>query len=191
MRRLLIALLLALPLAASQIIAVTLPAFDGPLLTNGDAYPRPALTVGTFSYSIPAGDVILSATLVGTLGSLSGLTVNSTAPVELYVFGNNVATCTQSDPCYSTAPIPWTFSFPTASFGDLQTGAADLLAIQTGAFQVHLGQTTLTIVTETPVAAPEPANWALMAIGASVLLLRFRAWRNKLNTVRTSRVPPG
>src|ERR1700736_2414807 len=96
MFRFALALFTATPLAAS-VIVVTLPLYDGPVTGIADPYPRPPLTVGTFTYTIPTGDSILSAAVAGTFGNFSGGFLNSTAPVSLHLAGETVATCANTD----------------------------------------------------------------------------------------------
>src|SRR4051812_36472128 len=54
--------------ARAQIIQ-TLPDFNGPFIGPAGPFPQPALTVGTFAYSLPAGQAIVAATVAGAWGS--------------------------------------------------------------------------------------------------------------------------
>jgi len=80
----------ALSLNAATITA-TLPEFNGPFNPTGP-YPGAPLNVGTFTFVIPVGQQITSATLTGTFGNSQ---FSNTAGVDLrgagILFGSCVA----------------------------------------------------------------------------------------------------
>jgi len=166
LRSVLLTLMFARSIAAGLITA-TVPQYDGPVIGPAGPYPQPAVTVGTFTYTIPLGESILSASIAGAFGDFDGEFLNSTAPVTLHAAGETVATCTTADPCFTTPLIPWTFTFSASDFAQLATGSVPFTQVQTGPFQVHLSQTTLSIITA-PIGAPEPRT--LVLIGAAVVI---------------------
>src|SRR5258706_12221310 len=98
LRTLICALLLvisALSLNAATIIA-TLPEYNGPMNPTGP-FPASTLTVGTFTYTIPVGQQIISATLSGTFGKPQ---FTNTAGVDLSAGGLLFASRAPVAPCY-------------------------------------------------------------------------------------------
>lgn len=145
-----LALCTAGPARASTIVEM-LPGFDG------DCEPV-ACEVGTFAFSIPAGEQIVSATLLGSFGHA---TITNTAPVELLLDGLLVAHCSDGQSCTtSNLPLAWAYVFGPADFPLLADGSATLTALQHGGAMVRLGQTTLHIDT-----VPEPSSALLAAAG--------------------------
>jgi hypothetical protein len=140
---------------APAMIVDTLPAF------SSDCDPV-ACEVGTFEIQLPAGQQILSASLVGSFGND---VATNTAPVELFLDGLLVAHCSDSQSCTtSNLPRAWAYVFDAADFPLLEDGSATLTALQHGGAMVRLGETSLHIET-----VPEPSS-ALLA-GAGLLAL--------------------
>jgi hypothetical protein len=128
----------------------------GPYSSTGSApFPNPSLEIGTFNYTLPAGEEIVSATISGTWG---GNLFNSSAPARLFVdlaaIVIQVAQCIEEEPCWfeSTGPVSWTYQFDPSEFIFLEeVGVAAFTQIQDDVITVDLGPTTLTIDTA-PVA---------------------------------------
>ena len=137
--------LLSLNLWAA-VITVSLPEFDGTPYGVGDPYPLPAVTVGTFTYSLPAGESIVAATLSSTFGNSGSAT---TAGVDYYLDGLLVAQCVPYAACWNgPGPNPWTFTFLPSQFALLVDGSAVMTAVQTNEYVIRTGGSTLQITTE-------------------------------------------
>ena len=96
------------------VVGGTLPEFN---FDGMPPFPTAAQTVGTFSYTIPAGEMITSATVNGQFGNS---TFGSSAPIQVFVDGVLVATCLMTDPCFNGVD-PWSFPFSPAHFPLLPT----------------------------------------------------------------------
>jgi hypothetical protein len=156
---------------------LTLPEFDGVL--EAGPYPLPPLTVGTYTYSIPAGEVITGADISGTFGNS---TVPNSAGVDLNLDGLLVGQNVQGGPGYTNqSPTPWSYTFTPADLALLLDGSAEFTATQTSEYVIRLGQTNLNI--HTAPATPEPASMALLAGGVLPLLRRRRRPAKVVETV--------
>ncbi len=161
-----LALVMASVPANAGTVTSVIGEFDGPDLTN-PTYPQPSLTIGTFTYTIPAGDTITSASVTGFFGTTFA---PSTALENLFVAGIPVASCaSEAADCWN-APLgvqtPWTYTFLSSQLSALAGGSAGYTVVQTGDFQVESGVTTLTVN-----FTPEPSTFALFAGGLGLLLL--------------------
>ncbi len=169
LRSLICALLLvsALCLNAATITA-TLPEFNGPLNTTGPF--GTTLNVGTFMYTIPVGQQIISATLTGTFGNSQ---FPDAAGVDLKAGGILFASCAPLASCDTGMVIePFSFTFASANFALLSGGSLAVTATQTSGNIVRLGAETLTIntqPTERGAATPEPASLGLLGAGLVAL----------------------
>ena len=157
------AVLLALPAMANN-LTVTLPEYSGPFYDQNTQFPLPSVTVGTFTYTIPSNEQIVSATVSGTFGNSL---INTSALSNLFVAGIQVAACSStSDPCFaSSGPdgsdvTPWSYTFTASQLAALAGGSANFDAVQNSAYAVCLGTTTLDIT-----YTPEPATLLELASG--------------------------
>lgn len=155
--------------AEAATITQTLPEFD---FDGESPFPNTPQTIGTYSFSIPTGEQIVSAVISGTFGNSS---FPNTAPVQVFLDGLNVATCSNSsEPCYfSQTPTAWSFTFNSSQFALLSDGIGVLTSIQTDQFVTRLGETTLTIETAPTTPIPTPALLPGL-IGMGVAALRKR-----------------
>jgi hypothetical protein len=88
--------------AQTRTIIASLPNYDGPV--DFDA-PFPALTIGTFSYTLLPGESIAAAQVRGTWGNSHY--PQGSAGVDLFVDGILVAQCVEFSTCWSDAPPIW------------------------------------------------------------------------------------
>jgi hypothetical protein len=181
----------SLATANAGTITVSLPEFSGAFLDNSATYPQPSVLIGTFSYlAIPAGVNILSATVSGTFGNSS---VNSTALENLFVGGVQVASCSSTgNVCFNPAspfddPAAWSYTFTPAQYAMLRTGSVNFTVVQTAAFQVQEGITTLTINTS-GAATPEPST--ILLASTALLAIAFRRYRKPLLGLMAALVIP-
>lgn len=159
-------LLMQTPAFADSVTSVSLPEFNGTPIGSGGPFPQPSVTIGTFTFFIPAGDVITSAVLTGTFGN----SVNSsTAGVDYFLNGLLVAQCIPfSSPCWTgPGPNAWSFTFSPSQLALLGSGSATLTAIQTSQTTIRLGVTNLTVTTTTVV--PEPATLIMFGSGLAAI----------------------
>lgn len=150
--------------ANATIITDTLPEFN---FDGGPVFPSAVQNMGTFSFVIPVGETIVSAALDGTFGNS---VVGSSAPHRVFADGSLVATCLETDPCF-TSIVPWSFNF--LSFTDLLDGSLTLTTIQDGDFVIREGEVTLTIETQAA-AVPEPGMLTLLGLGLAGLGIAMR-----------------
>ncbi len=130
--------------ANAAIITSTLPEVNG---GNG--------VIGDFVYSIPVGDVIVSATLEGTFGNS---VVSNSGALTLFLDNILVAECVEQASCWFTqTPEPFSYSFSSMDLmsGVLDDGVATLVQNAT-AGTTRLGGLTLTI--ETMLDDPDPVS---------------------------------
>jgi hypothetical protein len=158
---------LALGLSANAaVITLTLPEFNGPVLPPETLFPQPAVPVGTFSFTIPAGETLVGALIDGGFGNSSAA---GSAPVDLLLDGLLVGQCAPLTLCTVLSEL-WDHTFAPGELALLADGSAVLTAVQQGQPVIHLGITTLTLNTVAgPSAVPEPAG--LLLLGSGLVLL--------------------
>jgi len=172
------------PLASADVLS-NIPTYDG--TTSFGPFPS-TISIGTFSFAVPAGQKVSGGTISGTFGNndVSGTTTVS-APADLFIAGGSieVAACDDSlsynAACDTgTSPTAWTYTLTHSQIASLATyfasGSIDLSAVQNGVFTVNTGAVTLDLTTSPLGAAPEPGSLWLMGIGSISLALvkRFR-----------------
>lgn len=154
MRRLLLAALVFVMAASclqAGVIVLTWPEQNGP---DNPVLPY-TLDAGSQSYTIPAGETILSADFASTMGNSS---VASTAVMDVFVNGVLVGTCPDRNaPCWNGL-VPFTYNFLASELSALAGGSADLTVTQTDCCVIRLGASDLTITTGTSGSVPEPAT---------------------------------
>jgi hypothetical protein len=142
--------------------------FSEPGCTAAD-FPVDWGVVGTFNYSISAGQQVADVLIRGTWGG--GFGINSTAPVQVFLEGILVSECVIFTPCWDDAStVDWNggsgfllsdlgvdFSSPPvrALFED---GSAGLTVVQSDEISVNLTNLSILLfvntVTPTPTATP-------------------------------------
>ncbi|MBH8560635.1 PEP-CTERM sorting domain-containing protein [Nostoc sp. CENA67] len=160
--------------AQAATITSTLPEFSGEYFDGSASFPLSSVTVGTFSYTIPSGEQIVSASLSGTFGNS---VVSNSSGLNLLLDGLQVAQCIRFDTCYySATPEAFNFTFSPADLSLLNDGSALLTAIQTSEYVIRLGSTTLTIETA---SVPESGTilGTLTVAGFSLALRRRQKWQ--------------
>jgi hypothetical protein len=165
-------LLVSSPATATTVTA-DLPQFSGPL----DTIPVPPLqTVGTFAYTLPTGETIVSAIFKSTFGNDF---FSNTAPMNVLVDGILVGQCADAlDPCNSgPTSTPMFHTFTKSDFAALADGLAVLQVDQIALRTARLGASSLIIETAAAdlAATPEPASLTLMAVGLTGAV--SAAWR--------------
>jgi hypothetical protein len=128
----------------------------------GEGLPY-TLDAGSQSYTIPAGETILSAAFTSSLGNSQS---ESTAVMDVFVNGVLVATCPDQDAaCWqgTGGPFPFTYNFLASELSALAGGSADLTVTQNDCCVIRLGASELTITTGS--AVPEPATLWLLGLG--------------------------
>lgn len=159
--------LMAIALQAhAAVIEVTVPEFNGPRVESN---PVPVV-IGTFNYTLPAGETLIDARISGTFGTSQG----SSAGIIAALDGIGVAVC-----LLPVCSGPWSFTFSPTDFTALLDGAAALTAEQqTIPGNLRLGETTLRLTTAAgPTGTvPEPAGLFLLGSGL-ILLLAARKGR--------------
>lgn len=158
---------IAAPASAASVVS-TLLDYNGPENGPGSSFPIDLGIVGTFTFSLPSGATITSASIGGTYGTAALST--STAGFDVSVDGTVVTACVPGAAnCWvGGAPLrAFDIALPNSVFASLLDGSADLGIIQTNNTVVRYGTPTLTINFTTGV--PEPATWGMMIAGFGIV----------------------
>src|SRR5579883_1521703 len=147
----------ALTSVRADTIISTLPEYTS---SGFPSYPSDLTTIGTFTYTLPVGQDITSITYSGQTGNSAGA---ATAPFSLYLNNILIKQVTTSDIEYAGGPHPFSYTFSPSDFSSFAGGSATLAFVQTDDFYVHLGQSTLTIIT--PQSTPAPASLLTAGMG--------------------------
>lgn len=167
---------------AATIIAIVAPTFDpsnqaappdttdyeGNFYDFSGTFPPNPITIGTFTFSIPKGDIITGATISGTFGDQN---IPVTALTDLFVDGTlEVGACdSTSNPCAAGTTdgslLPWSHTFTTTELGDLAGGSLSFIAVQNSFGAVIVGTPTLDLLVQTP----EPSSIFTLAGGLLAL----------------------
>ena len=134
--------------AQTRSFTASVPNYDGPVHPVG---PFPALSIGTFTYTLLPGESIAAAQVRGTWGN--NHYALSTAGVDLFVDGILVAQCVTMTTCWFDSPpdlVPWSFNFAPAQLAQLNDGQAVMTGQQTSMTQVYLGTLRLDLTINTP-----------------------------------------
>ena len=157
----------ALPVITAGTITTTLPEFSGTL--QNVTFPQPSIVIGSFNYSIPAGQNIVAALYTSTFGNSI---VSNSAGVDVSVAGILVGSCPALAACdVANSVTPFSFNFQPSDFSKLASGSLIVSAVQNSASIIRLGSETLTITT----ATPEPGSIALLGLG--LLTIGMMRWR--------------
>jgi len=180
-----LALVLGFSPRANADIVATLPNYDGTF--SFGPFPS-SFAIGDFTFSIPAGQDVVGASISGTFGNndVPGTTTTS-APADLFVGSGaiEVAECddalSYSAPCDAgVAPTPWSYTFTSGDLStlsaDFASGSLDLSAVQNDLFVVNAGSLTLDIA-----LSPEPNGLWLSGTGA-ICLMCFLLWQRTRKT---------
>jgi hypothetical protein len=185
------ALALTAPARGGAIVA-TLPSYDSP---NGYDFvttfpPAGSTTIGTFTFSIPLGDLVTGITISGAFGNAdSGTTAlsdyyigysgNETA-VEVAACDNILANCYSAQ----NGPTPWTYTFSPSDLSKVASALASgslnftytwdnnsQFAFAGYSQYVYAGAPTIAIQ-----ITPEPAS-VLLCLGGLVGIIALRRFR--------------
>jgi len=150
----------------SNIFSPTNQSSDGTSYFNTPATaPFSSVIVGEFDFTIPSGESIFSATITGNFGS--NTLGSGSSQVDLFLNGVAVAHCDALCETNSlSSDVPWTYTFTSAQFASLSSGAAVLTALQTSVSQIVLDPTSVTIQT-----APVPVPGAIWLLGSGLVSL--------------------
>jgi hypothetical protein len=154
--------------------------YEGVFYDFSSTFPPSSISIGTFNFTIPAGDYVTGATISGTFGDVN---YSSSALTGLYVDDGNieVGECdSYADPCAvgtsDGSLVPWSHTFTGAELSslasDFAAGSLDFTAVQNSFGSVIVG----TPVLDLQAAVPEPSGMFVLAGGllATVVGLRRR-----------------
>jgi hypothetical protein len=158
--------------------------YEGIFYDGSSTFPPAGISIGTFNFTIPAGERVIGATISGTFGDVN---IPVTALADLFVDNGTIEAgkCDiESDgvtypPCAAGTVdgslVPWSYTFSSTDLTNLATGfshgSIDFTAVQNSPFgAVVVGDPTLDIQ-----VSPEPASILTLAGG----LLAFAAFRRR------------
>ncbi|MYM21051.1 PEP-CTERM sorting domain-containing protein [Duganella sp. FT135W] len=159
-----VAALALAPATQAGTFSGSLPEFDGSGANGVE-------TVGTIMFSIPSGEMAVSAVLSGMFGNS---TVSSTSIHTVWADGVLVASCPDSSAyCWTTGPQAWSHTFTGAELSIFADGQVVITTNQTDCCVVREGEMSLRGVTA-PVPEPESGLMLLAGLGLLSLLKRRR-----------------
>jgi hypothetical protein len=160
--------------ASNQASAPDTTDYEGNFYDFSSTFPPVPINIGTFDFTIPAGDQIVGATISGTFGDVN---FGTTALTDLFVDGGTieVASCGSfTDPCAAGtidgSLVQWSYTFTSAQLASLTGGSLDFTAVQDSFGAIVVGTPTLDIQT-----VPEPSSIFTLAGG----MLAFVALRRR------------
>ena len=174
--------------ARADVIVSSLPSYDSPGYDFVSTFPPPGYaTIGTFTFSIPASELVTGITISGTFGNSD----SPTTALSDYYLGDatdgetavEVASCDSGSAACEDGQTPWTYTLTPANLSTLASGIGggsldftytwDTPEFAFSGFDqyVYAGASTLTIQT-----TPEPTSVLLLfsALAGIVVLRRFR-----------------
>ncbi len=149
------------------------PEYNGAYYTAG--FPIAAVTVATDTFTVPAGQQVISADLAGIFGSTSQF-YGSTAEFDLLLNGVQVGSTYDVTPDPFHNVVPFDFTIPSGVLSSLDGGTAELSVVQESEYVIRLSSTTLTMQTSSIV--PEPSTlivWSLLG----TLAIGLGWWRKR------------
>lgn len=163
--------------ARADSFVLTLPDHNGPF--SSGPFPSASQVIGTFNFTPPPGQRVVSVVLSGSYGLPGGL---MTAPGDLYVNGALSRVCRADTACTNGGTngallsfvITQNDSIAPLGISKLGDGFVTLLFMQTGPGAVRLSNLRLDVTTGAVV--PEPTTIALFGAG---LLGALKASRRK------------
>lgn len=157
--------------------------YEGVFYDGVSTFPPASISIGTFSFTIPAGESVAGATISGTFGDVN---IPTTTLTDLYVDGIDVAGCDSFDADCATGDnypslVSWSHTFTgselTSLASDFSAGTLDFTAVQNFPFgEIVVGTPVLTID-----AVPEPGSILTLA---TVLAFAALGLRKKLSLKR-------
>jgi hypothetical protein len=157
--------------------------YEGIFYDGGDTLPPASTSIGTFDFTIPTGENVISATISGTFGDVN---IPGTALTDLFVLGGTIEAgeCDLNPdgsfpPCAAGTDdgslVSWSYTFSSQDLNnlaaDFSAGSIDLTAVQNSPFgAIVVGDPTLDIQ-----VTPEPASIFTLAGG----LLACAAFRRR------------
>jgi len=157
--------------------------YEGIYYDGSNTFPPSGISIGTFNFTIPTGELVTGATISGTFGDVN---YPVTALTDLFVLGGTieVGNCDLNPdstypPCAAgtvdSSLVPWSYTFSSTDLNNLKAafsgGSLDFTAVQNSPFgAVVVGTPSLDIQ-----VTPEPASIFTLAGG----LLAIAAFRRR------------
>jgi len=154
--------------------------YEGIFYDFSSMFPPSSITIGTFTFVIPTGDIVTGATISGTFGDQN---IPVTALTDLFVDDGNINVAGCDDPSAACAAgtldgslVSWSHTFTGTELSELTSdftsGSLDFTAVQDSFGAVIVGTPMLDIQVA---ATPEPATIFPLAGGLlAMVVLRRR-----------------